>query len=81
LRIRNPPSAQLLGSGAHNARIYQVGFNTVYLPTKDFQIGAEILYSNLLLTGRTVLLDNPAPGTTPRNPDDYRARLSFRRAF
>ncbi|WP_165491044.1 porin [Lichenihabitans psoromatis] len=81
LKIENPKSAQRLGAGADNARIFQVGFNTIWTPVKDFQIGAEVLYSNMQLTGLTTLLDNPATTVSPRNPDDYRVRASVRRAF
>jgi hypothetical protein len=80
-QIHNPISAQLIGAGADNARVYQVGFNTIWSPIKDFQVGAEVLYSNLLLTGQTKLLDHPASGTSPKDSDDLRARVSLRRAF
>ena len=40
LQVNNPKAAQLLGAGADNARIWQVGFNTIWTPVKDFQIGA-----------------------------------------
>ena len=81
LQIDNPLQAQRLGAGTDNARIFQIGFNTIWTPVKDFQIGAEGLYSNMLLTGATVLPTSAPSGTAIKNPDDFRARLSFRRAF
>lgn len=75
LDITNPKSAQLLGATTDNARVAQVGFNTVYSPVKDFQIGGEVLYTDLRYSGLATL------GSTPREPSDIRGRFSIRRAF
>ncbi len=81
LQINDPPQGQRLGAGMDNARIFQVGGNVVWTPIKDTQIGAEALYSNMLYSGLAATAANTAGNTTRSNPDDYRARLSFRRAF
>ena len=75
LQITNPASAQRLGAGTDNARIYQIGFNTIWTPVKDLQIGGEVLYTNLHYSGLAVL------GTTPVEPDDIRGRFTIRRSF
>lgn len=91
LDITNPIEAQRLGAGTDSARVFQVGGNLVWTPVKDFQIGAETLYSNVeyrsdpnglyfgAFGGKTPL--GVYSGVTPRNPDDIRTRLSIRRAF
>ncbi len=81
LQIDNPPQGQRLGAGTDNARIFQVGGNVVWVPIKDTQIGAEALYTNLLYSGLAATAANTPSSTQRPNPDDYRARLSFRRAF
>ncbi len=83
LKIRNPKTAQLLGVGADNASIFQVGGNLIWTPVKDFIIGGEVLYSNMTLTGLAPgVVDKPPSGSTSlKNPDDIRGRLSLRRAF
>ena len=81
LDIENPVQAQRLGTGTTSAEIYQIGFNTVYVPTKDFQIGGEVLYTNLLYKGLAATAANTRGNTTPADNDDIRGRLSFRRAF
>ena len=91
LDITNPIQAERLGAGTDSARIFQVGGNVVWTPVKDFQIGAETLYSNIEYRSDPNGLyfgsfggKNPIgvySGTTPRNPDDFRTRLSLRRAF
>ena len=79
VRIENPKSAQLIGAGTDNAEIYQVGFNTIWTPVKDFQIGGEVLYTNLRLFGLATITG--LPGTAKANSDDVRGRFSIRRAF
>lgn len=91
LDITNPIQAERLGAGTDSARVFQVGGNLVWTPVKDFQIGAETLYSNLeyrsdpnglyfgAFGGKTPL--GVYSGTTPHNPDDIRTRLSLRKAF
>ena len=96
LQITNPTQAQRLGAGTDSARIFQVGGNLVWTPVKDFQIGAEVLYTNLRYESNTdglcysAACGRPgglAPGgvyagaASNQEPDDYRARLSLRRAF
>ncbi|MBV9219653.1 MAG: porin [Methylobacteriaceae bacterium] len=80
LKIDNPHAAQLLSAGADNARIWQIGFNTVWLPLKDFQIGAEVLYSNMRLSGAFPLATT-TPFPTPADSSDVRGRFSVRRTF
>ena len=81
VQINNPTQAQRLGTGTDNARVFQVGGNLIWTPIKDTQIGAEVVYTNLLYTGLAATSANTAGNTTNANPDDYRARLSIRRAF
>jgi hypothetical protein len=82
--IRNPYAAQLLTTGADNAKIYQIGGNLVWTPVKDFLIGGEVVYTNLQLKGPLALTGTNANGATialPSTNDDIRARLSLRRSF
>ena len=81
--IHDPRQATLLGAGADNAHIFQVGGNLIWTPVKDLIIGGEVLYSNMLLTGfAPCVVDKPALGSgNVRNADDVRGRLSLRRAF
>lgn len=81
MAISNPIQAQRLGAGTDSADIFQVGVNTIWVPAKDFQIGAEVLYTNLHYKVSANGLTAAALGTTPQDPDDYRARLSLRKAF
>ncbi len=85
LNITNPPAAQVLGASTDSARIFQIGANLVWSPVKDFQIGGEILYTDLAYRGlATTTANNIAPAAvnlTPQNPSDVRGRLSIRRSF
>ena len=92
LQIDNPVQAQRLGSGNDSARIWQIGGNVIWTPVKDLQIGAEVVYSDMLFASSSTGLcfgnvtcntaaGGVSHGTTPQNPDDYRARFSIRRAF
>ncbi len=55
LEITNPHAAQLLSSGADNARIWDIGFNTFWSPVKALDLGAEVVYTNLRLSGANSL--------------------------
>ena len=77
--IHNPRSAQLLSVGNDSARIYQIGFNTIWAPIKDFQVGGEVLYTNMHLYGAAVITG--LPRTPLADSDDIRGRFSVRRSF
>ncbi len=79
LSIVTPVEAQRLGTGYDSASIYQIGGNVVWTPVKDFQIGAEVLYSDISYARANQTAATLA--TLPGDVDDYRARLSLRRAF
>jgi hypothetical protein len=87
LRIQNPVAAQFLGVGADNARVWNIGFNTVWSPVKQLDIGAEVVYTNLALSGAatlataTVLPNSATKGPiTPIN-SDVRAKMRIQMTF
>ncbi len=87
LQIRNPAAAQLLSAGADNAQIWDIGFNTFWSPVKALDIGAEVVYTNLRLSGAyplataTTLSDGVTKVPTPANANDWRGRLRIQMSF
>jgi hypothetical protein len=87
LQIVNPSAANLLGAGAENARVWDVGFNTFWSPVKALDIGAELVYTSLDLYGKGAsTLTTTAPGgvgtvPVPQRSDDWRARLRVQMTF
>jgi hypothetical protein len=87
LHVVNPDAAQLLGCGADNATVWNVGFNTVWSPVKQLDIGAEVVYTHLALGGgaslatATVLPGSAAKGPIAANNSDVRAKLRVQMTF
>jgi len=86
LWITNPTAAQLLSPGADNARIWDLGVNTFWSPVKGLDLGAEVVYENLHLSGASTLSAANAAGVTvvgyvPVNSNDFRARLRVQYSF
>ena len=86
LNIRNPAAAQALSSGADNAQVWDLGLTTFWSPVKALDLGAEIVYTNLQLSGAANLatattLPNGAKGPTPANSNDLRGRLRIQMTF
>jgi hypothetical protein len=87
LQIENPVAAQLLGAGTDNAKIWDVGFNTFWSPIQALDIGVEVVYTNMTLTGGyplatgTVLPNTATKGPVSATADDIRARLRVQLAF
>jgi hypothetical protein len=86
LSIKNPAAAQLLSAGADNAKVWDIGFNTFWSPVKQLDLGAEVVYTNLQLSGGFPLaaattLPNGAKGPTPANSNDWRGRLRVQMTF
>jgi hypothetical protein len=80
LRIQNPDAAQLIGAGADNATVWDVGFNTVWTPVKGLDLGAEAVYTNIHLSGLASLATaavNPAGAKIPlpASDSDVRGRV------
>jgi hypothetical protein len=86
LQIKNPGAAQLLNSGADNAEVWDVGFNTFWSPVKALDLGAEVVYTNLRLSGAFPLatattLPSGLKGPTPANSNDWRGRIRVQMTF
>lgn len=87
LSIRNPSAAQLLSAGADNARVWDIGFNTFWSPVKALDIGAEVVYTNLQLSGAyplatgTVLPNSATKGPVPADSNDWRGRIRIQMTF
>ena len=85
LQIREPSSALLLASSTTDAALWDIGFNTVWSPVKALDIGAEILYTNLQLSGAKLATGSVSPTgatiPTPANSNDWRARLRVQVTF
>jgi len=92
--VKNPSAAQLLSAGADNARVWDLGFNTFWSPVKALDIGAEVVYTNLNLSGANSLLTvSPSCATTipntcgkntysiPSSSNDWRGRLRIQVTF
>jgi hypothetical protein len=87
LQIRNPTAAQLLSAGADNATVWDLGFNTFWTPKKGLTIGAEVVYTNLRLSGAFPLAtgtscpNSAAKCPVPADSDDWRGRLRIQYTF
>jgi Porin subfamily len=87
LSIRNPTAAQRLTAGADNAVVWDIGFNTFWSPVKQLDIGAEVVYTNLQLSGaQNLLTATSCPNSAvkcpvPANSNDIRGRLRIQMTF
>jgi hypothetical protein len=85
LQIREPSSALLLSASTTDATLWDVGFNTVWSPVKALDIGAEVLYTNLQLSGAKLATGSVSPTgatiATPANSNDWRGRLRIQVTF
>ena len=87
LQITNPAAAQALTAGADNAKVWDVGFNTIWSPVKALDIGAEVVYTNLNLSGvpakQFTVQPNSSASTLPipGNSNDVRGRLRIAVTF
>ena len=94
MQITNPLAAQLLTAGADNAKVWDIGFNTFWSPVKAIDIGAEVVYTDLKLSGANSLLTvSPSCAATavntcgkntyliPSNSNDWRGRLRLQVTF
>ena len=76
-----------MSAGADNAQIWDIGFNTFWSPVKALDIGAEVVYTNLRLSGAfplataTTLSDGVTKVPTPANSNDWRGRLRIQMSF
>jgi hypothetical protein len=80
MKVENPVAAQLFNRIGDNADVWQLGLNAMWSPITSFQIGGEVLYSNMRLSGAFPLATAP-PFPTPAETSDWRGRLTLRRAF
>ena len=94
MQVINPSAAQLLSAGADNAKVWDIGLNTYWSPVKALDIGAEVMYTNLKLSGANSLLTvspNCATLTTntcgkstyliPASSNDWRGRIRLQVTF
>jgi len=85
LQIREPSDALLLSASTTDATLWDIGFNTVWSPVKSLDIGAEILYTNLQLSGAKLATGSVSPTgatiATPANSNDWRGRLRVQVTF
>ncbi|MGA2792920.1 MAG: porin [Roseiarcus sp.] len=85
LQIREPSSALLLSASTTNATLWDIGLNTVWSPVKALDIGAEVLYTNLQLSGAKLATGSVSPTgatiATPANSNDWRGRLRIQVTF
>jgi hypothetical protein len=94
MQVINPSAAQLFSAGADNAKVWDIGFNTYWSPVKALDIGAELMYTNLNLSGANSLLTvapNCATLTTntcgkstyliPASSNDWRGRIRLQVTF
>jgi len=87
MQITNPAAAQALTAGADNAKVYDIGFNTFWSPVKALDIGAEIVYTHLNLSGvpakQFTVQPNSSASTLPipGNSNDVRGRLRIQVTF
>ena len=87
MQITNPAAAQALTAGADNAKVYDIGFNTFWSPVKALDIGAEVVYTHLNLSGvpakQFTVQPNSAVSTLaiPGNSNDLRGRLRIQVTF
>ncbi len=86
LQIKNPAAAQLLSAGADNAKVWDIGVNTIWSPVKAIDIGAEVVYTDLKQSGlNTLAAVNPqgvtVPGYIPAHSNDVRGRLRLQVSF
>ena len=85
LKITEPSSALLLSASTTDAALWDIGFNTVWSPVKSLDIGAEILYTNLQLSGAKLATGTVSPTgatiATPSNSNDWRGRLRLQVTF
>jgi hypothetical protein len=85
LQIREPSAALALSASTTDATLWDVGFNTVWSPVKELDIGAEVLYTNLLLSGAKLATGSVSPTgatiPTPANSNDWRVRLRIQMRF
>ena len=87
LNIKNPGAAQLLSAGTDNAAVWDIGFNTFWSPVRALDIGAEVVYTNVQLSGNyplatgTVLPNSTTKAPVPANSNDWRGRIRIQMAF
>jgi hypothetical protein len=85
LQIREPSQALLLSASTTNATLWDIGFNTFWSPVKALDIGAEVVYTNLQLSGAKLATGSVSPTgatiATPSNSNDWRARLRVQMTF
>ena len=85
LQIKEPSDALALASSTSDATLWDVGFNSVWSPVKQLDIGAEVLYTNLLLSGSKLATGSVSPTgaiiPTPANSNDWRMRLRLQMRF
>jgi hypothetical protein len=85
LKITEPSTALLLSASTTDAALWDLGFNTVWSPVKSLDIGAEILYTNLQLSGAKLATGTVSPTgatiPTPSNSNDWRGRLRLQVTF
>jgi hypothetical protein len=87
LNIRNPEAAQLLSAGTDNAVLWDVGLTQFWSPVKGLDLGAEVVYTNLRLSGAQPLATaTSCPNSTAKCPvpatsDDIRARVRVQYSF
>jgi hypothetical protein len=85
LQIAEPAAALPISATTENARLWDVGFNTIWSPVKELDIGAEALYTSLRLSGSRLATGSVSPTgaaiPTPANSNDWRMRLRLQMRF
>ena len=85
LKITEPSPALLLSASTADAALWDLGFNLVWSPVKSLDIGAEILYTNLQLSGAKLATGTVSPTgatiPTPANSNDWRGRVRIQMTF
>lgn len=87
MEIKNPYYAENLSSSAASARIWDLGADVFWSPIKNFDIGLEVVYTNLALSAPASTLLTYVPNGTsktlvvPANSDDWRGRVRLLYSF
>ncbi len=87
MEIKNPYYAENLSSSSASARIWDLGSNVFWSPIKNFDIGLEVVYTNMALSAPASTLLTYVPNGTsktlvvPANSEDWRGRLRLLYSF